>query len=137
MIKRRSKARTPLARVSRRDQTVSVNRLWWLLRNRRLRGIKFRRQVPIGPYVVDFCCLAARIVVELDGHYHDSEKEYDAARTEYLRLYGFQVIRFKNDVLKKDPNRVCREIWAACILTLSRRKPAEGAAGPPAAGEGA
>ena len=78
--------------------TDAERKLWFHLRSGRLDGMKFRRQHPIPPYVVDFACLKARIIIELDGSQHADER--DAARTRFLEAKGFKVIRFwDNDVL--------------------------------------
>ena len=74
-------------------------RLWYWLRDRQLDGHKFRRQVPIGPYYADFACLARRLVVEVDGDHHATQKDYDARRDAWLRARGYRVLRFwANDV---------------------------------------
>lgn len=88
------------ARHLRRDATEAENKLWYHLRDRRLGGLKFRRQVPIGPYIVDFLCKSQRLAVELDGSQHLLQQTYDAERTECLRRSGVRVLRFWNaDVL--------------------------------------
>jgi very-short-patch-repair endonuclease len=88
------------ARALRRRQTDAERRLWSRLRDRRLLGAKFVRQMPIGPYVVDFCCREARLIVELDGGQHAGRAAYDAARTALLRRFGYRVLRFwDNDTL--------------------------------------
>ena len=73
--------------------TDAERRLWSRLRDRRLGGHKFRRQVPIGPYVVDFACAAAKLVVEADGAQHLEETSRDAERTCYLAKLGYRVVR--------------------------------------------
>lgn len=94
------------ARVRARDlrhrSTDAERSLWNALRNRRVEGHKFRRQHPIGPYIADFVCLEARLVVELDGgqHYTHEGRLADARRTRYLEVMGFDVLRFSDrDVL--------------------------------------
>jgi very-short-patch-repair endonuclease len=88
------------ARRLRRTQTDAERVLWSRLRDRRLDGWKFKRQVPIDRYVVDFCCADARIVVELDGGQHDEKANEDAERTKVLEAFGYLVLRFwNNDVL--------------------------------------
>ena len=84
-------------RELRQSSTEAEQRLWYLLRDRRLKGFKFRRQHKIGPYYVDFVCLKARLVVEADGGQHTARASYDAARTHYLEWKGFRVLRFWND----------------------------------------
>jgi adenine-specific DNA-methyltransferase len=88
----------PHARQLRRDMTDSERQIWYALRDRRFGNWKFRRQASIGPYVVDFLCHAARLIVEIDGGQHTEES--DARRTAFLEAQGFRVIRFwNNDVL--------------------------------------
>ena len=88
------------ARRLRRDQTDVERALWFRLRDRRLNGLKFRRQVPIKSYVVDFCCESARLIIEIDGGQHVQQSEQDAKRTAELEAYGYLVLRFwNNDVL--------------------------------------
>jgi very-short-patch-repair endonuclease len=88
----------PFARKLRRDMTDAERKLWSLLRNNRL-GVKFRRQVPYGPYILDFYCVKARLVVELDGsqHYTPEGKRRDAKRDAHLRSDGLEVLRFLNE----------------------------------------
>jgi very-short-patch-repair endonuclease len=84
------------ARRLRQRETPAEANLWNALRGRKLGGFKFRRQQPLGPYVVDFCCPEARLIVELDGARHDEQWQYDAARTKYLGALGYRVLRFRN-----------------------------------------
>ena len=88
------------AKRLRREATELENRLWHELRARRLDGWKFRRQLPIGRYVVDFVCLDARLIVEVDGPMHDRPEQRlsDAARDAYLRNQDFRILRFAHDV---------------------------------------
>lgn len=86
------------ARNLRHNSTDAETKLWSRLRNRQLAGAKLRRQVPLGPYIADFLCADARLIVELDGGQHTTE--VDAVRTAWLEAQGFRVIRFwNNDVL--------------------------------------
>ena len=88
------------ARVMRRVATDAERKLWYLLRDRRFDGIKFRRQVPFGPYIIDFVCFDRRLVVEVDGGQH-AESQVDKVRDAYLQAEGFRVVRYWNtDVLK-------------------------------------
>jgi len=88
------------ARDLRRHQTDAERRLWRRLRDRQLAGAKFRRQHPIGQYIVDFCCLEAKLVVELDGGQHAARRATDTERTAFLEAQGYRVLRFwNNDVL--------------------------------------
>ena len=79
----------------RRDATVAERKLWHALRDRRFDGLKFRRQVPIGSYIVDFVCLKTGLIVEADGGQH-SENTYDLERDTWLNAQGFTVLRFWN-----------------------------------------
>jgi very-short-patch-repair endonuclease len=87
----------PFIRLLRRQMSFSEKHMWNRLRDRRFYGHKFRRQFQIGTYVVDFICLQKRVVIELDGPHHDSQKEYDRQRDEWLTRQNFVVLRFKND----------------------------------------
>ena len=90
-----------IARRLRRDQTDAEGTLWFRLRDRRLAGLKFRRQMPIDRYVVDFCCEASRLIVEIDGGQHSDRIEADLERTRALDATGYLVLRFwNNDVLQ-------------------------------------
>ncbi len=92
--------RTAFARRLRAGTTEAENRLWYYLRDRRLQGAKFRRQVPIGPYVADFLCLEASLVVEADGGQHSERIAHDEERTRFLEARGYRVLRFwNNDVM--------------------------------------
>ncbi|MDE2383434.1 MAG: endonuclease domain-containing protein [Alphaproteobacteria bacterium] len=86
------------ARDLRHAQTEAEKRLWGYLRDSRLQGWKFRRQVPIGPFFVDFLCEEAKLAVEVDGATHGSadEASYDERRTQYLQSAGFEVFRCNN-----------------------------------------
>lgn len=91
---------TPVARILRRGRTEAEAKLWRYLQNRQMEGAKFRFQSPVGPYVADFLCIEARLIVELDGGQHGAQVEKDALRTKALEAAGFTVIRFwNNDVL--------------------------------------
>jgi len=81
-----------------RHEPVQTEKLFWSeVRNRKLGGFKFKRQVPLGPYIVDFVCLDEKLIVELDGPLHNARTEYDANRDEALRQLGYRVLRFTND----------------------------------------
>jgi very-short-patch-repair endonuclease len=102
---------TPRARRLRRDSTLPEQKLWAEVRKLEL---NVRRQAPIGKYVVDFACHAARLVVELDGPRHalDEAQTYDALRTEWLERQGYKVLRFSNDAVLANPNAVTQTIGA-------------------------
>jgi very-short-patch-repair endonuclease len=82
------------ARALRKQPTDAEQRLWFQLRRRQLHGVKFRRQQPIGPYIVDFICFERRIIVEVDGGQHAEQAAYDAKRTRFLEQQGYCVLRF-------------------------------------------
>ena len=88
-----------LARTLRRNSTIQERRLWNLLKNRQFHNLKFKRQQPIGDYIVDFICKEAKIIIEIDGGQHNEPEniEYDKTRTEYLNTLGYKVIRFWNN----------------------------------------
>jgi very-short-patch-repair endonuclease len=88
------------AKKLRSNMTDAERRLWYRLRAHRFDGHKFKRQVPIGPYVVDFACLGRKLVIEVDGGQH-ADNLNDEVRDRYLRAEGFRVLRFwNNDVLR-------------------------------------
>jgi very-short-patch-repair endonuclease len=91
------------ARQLRRDLTIPERLLWGLLRDRRLAGVKFRRQHPIGPYVVDFYCVSRGLVVELDGQSHADAGREDQIRQNYLEsVVGLRVFRVAHDNVVRD-----------------------------------
>jgi very-short-patch-repair endonuclease len=87
---------TDRARALRKQATDAERLLWKHLRSRQLDGHKFRRQTPVGPYVVDFLCLEHRLVIELDGGQHADQQEKDQERSARLAGWGFRVLRFWN-----------------------------------------
>jgi very-short-patch-repair endonuclease len=104
---------TEYARQLRRDETDAERHLWQRLRNRAL-GVKFRRQHPVAGYILDFCCLSHRLVVELDGDQHvDPEAVLrDAQRDQALRRMGLRVVRFGNRQVLTEPQVVLDVIRA-------------------------
>jgi len=102
------------AKRMRHKMTDAELKLWNELRAHRLEGLGFRRQHPVGPYIVDFACVEHRLIVEVDGSQHadDVDAEYDAKRTKYLELQGWTVIRFWNDDVLKDLDNTCAHILA-------------------------
>jgi very-short-patch-repair endonuclease len=87
------------ARELRHRPTPAENKLWEALRGRRLAGLKFRRQHPFGPFVLDMFCVEHQLVIEVDGSIHRTPEQavYDAARTEHLVERGLRILRFTND----------------------------------------
>ena len=99
----RDRFMTERARCLRANENSAEQRVWSLLRGRRLAGLKFRRQHVIGNYVADFVCISARLVIEIDGDTHDEEAQVrDARRTEDIERAGFRVIRFWNQFVLTD-----------------------------------
>ncbi len=84
--------------------------LWKSLSNRKLIGQKFRRQHPIGPFIVDFCCVQSKLIIEVDGEVHIFQKDYDQEREQYLIDEGYHVIRFSNNHVLEDIPSVLNEI---------------------------
>ncbi len=88
------------SRRLRKSETDAEPKIWQQLRSRNLNGTKFRRQHPVGPYIVDFICINSKLIIELDGSQHQQQQEYDAKRSVFLEEAGYRVLRFwDNDVL--------------------------------------
>jgi very-short-patch-repair endonuclease len=105
---------TSFARRLRDDPTPAEVRLWKLLRSSKLAGFKFRRQHPVPPYIADFCCVAARVIVELDGDAHLGQEARDLHRESLLRQAGFEVVRFWNSDVFVEENRVIETVLKLC-----------------------
>ena len=103
---------TATARRLRQNQTLAEKTLWALVRNRRLGGFKFLRQVSIDRYFADFVCEAAKVIIELDGAAHEGREDYDARRTQTLELFGYVVLRFPNERVLADPGGTADDILA-------------------------
>jgi very-short-patch-repair endonuclease len=99
------------ARTMRGAPTDSELRLWRLLRDRRLSGFKFRRQVPVGPYIVDFLCVGAKLIIEADVSQH-AESPRDTIRDAYLESHGWKVLRFWNHEVSQNREGVLETIYA-------------------------
>jgi len=117
------------ARALRKNSTDAERILWSELRDQRLNGSGFRRQVPIESYVADFVCHAAHLVIELDGgqHFSDQAEQADAARSTVIEAKGFMVLRFSNHDVMKNRAGVLETIAAAVAertptLTLPRKR---------------
>jgi very-short-patch-repair endonuclease len=102
------------AKVFRRNLTDAESRLWGELRGNRLCGHNFRRQVPLGPYLVDFLCYRSRLIVEIDGEQHgfDANRRSDDKRTAWLEGEGFRVVRYWNNEVLRETDAVCNAILA-------------------------
>ncbi len=119
----------PTARTIRRTRdlrkstTDGEEAAWWLLRDRSLLGLKFRRQHPLGPYVVDFYCPERRLAIELDGSIHaqPSQARRDKARDKILQSQGIQVLRVPNGMVLEDPDGFVRKILANLPSPVPRR----------------
>lgn len=107
------------ARNLRRNMTDAEKALWRVLRGKQLEGWRFRRQHPLGPYIVDFICLEKKLVVEVDGGHHgeDEHAAHDARRDEWIQSRGYQVLRFWNADVVRDPHEVAHHIYL--VLTQS------------------
>ena len=83
------------ARIMRQEPVLAEKRLWHALRDRRLQGVKFRRQHPVGRFIADCVCIAKNLIIEADGSQH-GVSEYDMRRDAYLKPQGLQILRFSN-----------------------------------------
>jgi very-short-patch-repair endonuclease len=112
-----------VARAFRQSMTPAETLLWNYLRRVRLSRSHFRRQTPLGPFIVDFACRAAKLVVEVDGSAHDSSdaRERDSQRDSWLNDNGFRVLRFTNAEVIADPARVQGIVVAEAEARLLRR----------------
>ncbi len=115
----------PAARVLRLEQTPAEERLWEALRDRRLDGLKIRRQHPVGPYVLDFCVPSIRLAIELDGAVHETQGEADAAREAWLRVSGYAILRFPNEAIFADLPAVLDTVRAAAHVRLPASRPSK------------
>lgn len=119
------------AKSLRSHQTDAEQRLWYHLRAHRFMGLKFKRQKPIGPYIVDFVCFEPRLVIELDGGQHADQTTYDRKRDAYLQAQGFAVLRFWNNQALTETDAVLDAIRLK-VLELSTLSPSPS----PASGRG-
>jgi primosomal protein N' (replication factor Y) len=103
------------ARGMRKQSSRAEGAVWALVRNRKVNGAKFRRQHRIPPYIADFACVEAKLVVEIDGRSHDNAEQvaYDAVRTEALTKGGWRVLRVRDDEVLTDPQSVAARIGDA------------------------
>ncbi len=99
------------ARILRKLKMTNAEQLLWNeIRAHRFCGLKFRRQVPLGPYIADFLCVEKKLIIELDGKSHEEKKSYDERRTKYLEERGLRVLRFTNDDVEDDVEIVLKRI---------------------------
>jgi very-short-patch-repair endonuclease len=120
-IRGTSRAIQEQARKLRKEMTPAEQVLWKNLRGRRLEGLKFRRQHPLGRFIVDFYCAEHRLVIELDGGIHQDQQEYDQARTEVLQDYGYRVLRFPNEAVLQRLDDVLQTITSTVRKIKSRK----------------
>ena len=100
------------ARALRRRMTDAERLLWRHLRNRELGGWKFRRQYPVGPFIVDFICVEKNVVIEVDGGQHAENEALDLKRSAYLNKMGYRVLRFWNNEVLQETEAVLEAIFA-------------------------
>jgi very-short-patch-repair endonuclease len=105
------------ARRMRKEPTQAELRFWYEVRDRRLGNLKFRRQVPIGPYIADFLCSELNLIIEIDGGQHTDDVERDTVRDQFLQSQGFTVLRFWNHKVMNNMRGIAEVILAK---TLSR-----------------
>jgi very-short-patch-repair endonuclease len=105
------------SRELRQVETEAEKALWKLLRNKKLNGLKFRRQHPLSNYIADFYCHEKRLVIELDGAVHDIKEnaEYDNVRTYQLKQDGISVVRFRNEEVMNDIENVIKKVREVAI----------------------
>ena len=106
------------ARKMRQEPTKAEQKLWRLLRRKQIDGCKFRRQHPIGRFIVDFYCHEARLIIEVDGDIHAFQEAYDAARQESLEEQGYRVVRFSNQDVLKNMDGVLGMIFELCSSSV-------------------
>ena len=111
--------RTQRGRQLRREMTRVEWKLWSRLSRGRLAGVRFRRQAPIGPYVVDFYCPAGKLVIEVDGPAHAETLAQDAVRDDWLKSHGYRVLRFSADLAYRKTD----EIVDALLREIGRGQP--------------
>jgi very-short-patch-repair endonuclease len=113
---------TPRARELRRQATPAERRLWRYLCASQL-GVKFSRQMPLGPYFADFLCRELSLVVELDGFSHDLRAGYDRARDAWMRAEGYRVVRFPNALVFTDVESIVTAIQMEIAVLRASRPP--------------
>ena len=109
-----------LARRLRTEMTDAEKHLWRHLRMRQMAGMKFRRQHPLGVYLLDFVCLEAKLVIEVDGGQHAEQADADRSRTAWIELQGFKVLRFWNHEVLQEIESVTRVIFEALMAQSGR-----------------
>lgn len=115
---RRDPKKLARARELRRNMSPPEQALWQILRGHRLEGVKFTRQVEVGPYYIDFAARRERLAIELDGDTHAGHERYDSIRTEWLEAQGWRVIRFTNGDVMTNADGVALAILVALGRSL-------------------
>jgi very-short-patch-repair endonuclease len=110
----RQQQKQEFARSMRKDPTPAERILWPVVRNRRLAGYRFRRQHLFGPYILDFYCSVAQLVVELDGDTHVGREQQDRERDDYLRQNGLHILRIANGLVYEEEDEVLELIARTC-----------------------
>ncbi|MCX7095997.1 MAG: endonuclease domain-containing protein [Methylobacter sp.] len=113
---------TSNARLLRKNQTDVEHLLWQKLRNRQILNFKFRRQFPIDPFIVDFCCLELKLIIELDGSQHFEQVTYDEKRSVSLGQRGFKVIRFWNNDVINNIEGVLEKIYLVILEITGKER---------------
>jgi very-short-patch-repair endonuclease len=116
MIRNVGRHAIEFARALRRNLTPSEKLLWERLRHRQLARHRFRRQHPIGPVIVDFCCLSRKLVIEVDGPIHRERRRQDFQRDLMLKRRGYRILRFTNRQVETQMNEVLSAIEAALLV---------------------
>ncbi|HET7704443.1 MAG TPA: endonuclease domain-containing protein [Thermoanaerobaculia bacterium] len=113
--------KTSFARQLRRNLTRAERRIWYWLRDRRFADVKFRRQYPIGPFILDFYSPELRLAIEIDGpvHYEEDQRLYDNRRDRYLTRHGIAIMRLPTETVEKDPDVAGDQI--ALAIEMRRR----------------
>ena len=117
--------KTGHAKAFRRNMTAAERKLWRRIRANRFLGLSFQRQEPVGPYIVDFYCSVARLVIELDGDAHFYTAAADRQRQAYLESLGMTVLRFPNFEVLSNTGHVMDMIYAACEGHLGLEGPTD------------
>ena len=117
------------ARKLRKNMTNAERKLWQILRHCHLGGLRFRKQAPLGHYIVDFLCCEKQLIIEIDGGQHADEVKYDNQRTKWLEKQGYRVVRFWNNEVLTDLEGVAEVILRECDSSPPPNLP-------PQAGEG-
>ena len=112
-------------RSLRENQTPAERLLWAQLRRKRVGNVRFRRQHALGPYIVDFYCHTARLVIEVDGEDHDLRFERDQRRTAWLESYGARVVRFSNQEVRENLEGVVRTIEGRLSVAIPPPAPSQ------------